>query len=350
MKKNTVRWVVSSVAFCLLGLFLFGTAAEVLRKKVGDSSDMVHSFYEVEKNTMDVLVLGSSHAYSSFNPNILWETYGITSYVMASPRQPVALSYYLLKEALQYQKPEVVVLEVYYSWYDEKNTDMSRIAVDALRPGPVKNEMVQDLYGDLSWKERFDFAVPFTTYHSRWKELKNSDFHKQPFLLGGILDYSVQALTEPGLPTEAGELSEITWDYLGRIQELCREYDSSLVLFAAPFSYVKNSDPYMKKQAKLLALEQYANAEGIPFWNYQKMPEAGIDFTADFRDEGHMNWYGAEKLTKHLGNWMRGQYALADHRGDPAYAFWEACCERYLAEAELLKSEAASSGKNPEED
>ena len=59
--KKTVRWTAAAVIFLLIGLVLFGKISEVLRKKTGGVSDMVHSLYEIEENTVDVLCMGSSH-------------------------------------------------------------------------------------------------------------------------------------------------------------------------------------------------------------------------------------------------------------------------------------------------
>ena len=106
MKKN-VRWICAAVVFVVIGLMLFFNISEVLRRKGGGAADMVHSFYDIEENTLDVLCMGSSHGYSAFQPNTLWNEFGLTSYVLCSQRQTAATTYYLLQEALKYQKPKV---------------------------------------------------------------------------------------------------------------------------------------------------------------------------------------------------------------------------------------------------
>ena len=45
------------------GAYPFCRAAEILRRKTAAETDMVHSFYEIEENSLDVLFLGSSHLY-----------------------------------------------------------------------------------------------------------------------------------------------------------------------------------------------------------------------------------------------------------------------------------------------
>ena len=70
-------------------------------------------FYKMERNTVDVLFFGSSHAVSSFSPQILYDRYGITSYNLGCEQQNLITYYYLLKEALRFQKPKAIVLDCY---------------------------------------------------------------------------------------------------------------------------------------------------------------------------------------------------------------------------------------------
>ena len=174
--------------------------------------------YDIEEDTLDVLCLGSSHAYYGFQPNVLWNEYGITSCVLGSPQQTAALSYYLLKEALQYQKPEVVLFESYYLWFDQLYTKEERLrqAMDPMRFGTVKMEMVDELLGDLSWKEKFNYYVPFMTYHQRWQELENSDFHSKPYLKGSFMRAHVHSMEDLGVAREAVEIPETSLEYLNK--------------------------------------------------------------------------------------------------------------------------------------
>ncbi|HIR28929.1 MAG TPA: hypothetical protein IAB84_13270, partial [Candidatus Choladousia intestinigallinarum] len=137
--KKSVRWIAAAVLFLVLGLILFGRAAEILRRKTAAETDMVHSFYEIEENSLDVLFLGSSHLYYGVQPGELWGQYGITSYVMGSPEQTAATSYYLLKEAFTRQKPKVVAMESYYLWYDGLYYSEARLrqAFDGMSMGKV---------------------------------------------------------------------------------------------------------------------------------------------------------------------------------------------------------------------
>lgn len=168
------KWVISAIVFILIGIILFLNISDILLRKSGGETDMIHSFYEIERDTIDVLCLGSSQGYSAIQPNILWDEFGQTSYVMCSQKQSIASSYYLLKEALNYQKPKILLLESYYFYFDRKYMEEAslRMGFDGMRMGRVKWEMVHDFLDELSIKEKLSFYLPFLEYHSRWEFLK----------------------------------------------------------------------------------------------------------------------------------------------------------------------------------
>lgn len=338
MKRKCAR-AAGCIMFLLCFLLLFGWISNVLRRKTSGESDQVHSFYALEKNSLDVLFLGSSHLYYSIDPNVLWEEQGIASYVMGSPEQTAATSYFLLKEAFQHQKPKVVVMESYYLWNGKlyHTEERLRQAVDGMRLGTVKWEMLKTMLPKAGEKELFSYLVPFMKYHSRWQELKNEDFHTKAYLKGARVDYTVKAVENPGIPEEKAEIPELSLAYLEKIQQLCEENGAEFVMYAAPYGVETKQELYERRQGMNLTLEQLLEEKEIPFLFYQKENPELIDFEADFRDKTHLNTYGAEKLTKHLGEWLAETYGLEDHREDPAYESWNTDLRQYLAETALLK-------------
>lgn len=334
MKKLIQRGMLL-IAFVLIGMILFSGISEILSRKCGGSSDMIHSFYEIEENTLDVLCMGSSHGYSAFQPNTLWEEHGITSYVMCSPRQTVASTWYLLQEALTRQKPKVLLLETYYFFYGKKYADEAalRLAFDGIRLGKAKHEMIQDILANTSVKKKLSYYVPFLKYHSRWDDLSNSDFHSKTYLKGSIFDFDVYSMEEPELPLEGSKLPEVVSEYFEKIISLCQENDIKLILFTAPYGYANENEKngYMKKQGINITLENDLAKRGIPYFNFQKTNEAGIDYSTDFRDYAHMNTRGAMKLTRVLGDSIAEACSLQDHRQDPAYQVWQEDYEKFQA-------------------
>lgn len=348
MKK--FRTAVSLLIFLILGIFLFSQISEILRRKTSAETDMVHSFYEIEENTLDILFLGSSHVYYGVQPNELWNEYGITSYVMGSPEQTAATSYFLLKEAFQYQHPEVVVMENYYLWNKELYYSTARLrqAFDGMRFGKNKIEMIQTMLSENGLKDQLTYVIPFLKYHSRWSELEEYDFHTKPYLKGARIDYTSVEVKNPGIPEEAVELPENSLYYLDKIIELCEENGAEFMMFSIPYGVETDDARYNYRQGMTLALETYLQEQDIPFLFYQRDYDDVIDFSSDFRDRTHLNTTGSIKLTHHLGGYLAEQYELTGHKGDTAFAVWDADYERYEADRQAAEADPKSTADTEE--
>lgn len=335
MKKKICR-IFGVAMFLAVGIFIFAQISELFRAKTASNKDMIHSLYKLEKDSIDVLVLGSSHGYSSIQPNTLWHEHGITSYVMCSPSQSVPSSYYALLEALKYQKPKVVLLEAFMMHYEKKYTMEPRLrqVFDGMRLGKVKLDALGDLLpstDEMGFKERLTYYIPFIKYHSRWNDLRYYDFHTtNMYLKGSILNYKVFPVEDPGMTEETKEIPEIPLQYLQKIRQTCEENGIQLVLYSVPYSISDgNVEKYTTDMEVNNALEIYLAEEGIPFLNYNKIPEAGIDFSTDFRNATHMNTYGEVKVTRYLGTYLTQEFDMEDHREDPAYESWNRDYLRY---------------------
>lgn len=335
--KKTSGQIFGTILFLLIGLSIFTYISNIFRAKTISSIDMVHSLYQEERDTIDVLVLGSSHGYSSIQPNLLWHEYGITTFCMCSPGQLVPSSYYLLQEALKYQKPKIVLFESYYMRTNLRHNANWRLrkAIDGVRMSKLKMQALEDILpsaDEMGMKERLPYYIPFLLYHSRWNDLRDYDFHaSSAYLKGSIYNRKVFPMDDPGVPDVTRKIPKVSLSYFEKIRQICEKNGIQLVVFAAPFGCSeKRKSAYEKCVGVNNTLETYLSEENIPFLYYQKIPEAGIDFSTDFRSRGHMNTNGAEKLSRHLGAYLSQQFDLEDHRQDPAYGSWDADYEKYL--------------------
>lgn len=345
--KKKAKWLVPTFLFVLGALLLFGKISETLRRKSGQAVDMMHVLYEQSKNDgpADVLCLGSSHGYWSFNANCLWGQYGISALSMCSPTQTIATSYYALREALKYEKPKVVLLESYYFYVGEKyvkkkQNPQLRKAFDGLRNDEVKLEMLSDFFGKGSVREKLSFLVPFVLYHGRWDDLRSYDFHPWHFLRGSALGFHVYPMEEPEKPQKVTEISEVNKEYFEKILALCKEQKISLVVYAAPYGHDGDVDSYQRKQGYNVMLESYLKEKNVPFLFYQKMDEINFDYKTDFLNATHLNTPGSIKLSENLGAWLQKTYDLKDHRGDERFLSYEKDYEQYQTAVEN-KAEAS---------
>ena len=113
-------------------------------------------------------------------------------------------------------------------------------------------------------------------------------------------------------------------EYLLKIKELCQENGIPLLLLEMPAPKVWN-------KTKQQEMTKWAVKNNVAFLDLNKVvSEMGIDWKTDTSDKGiHMNIYGAKKVTKYVGNYLKENYSLPDHRNNPNYQQWKQDQEEY---------------------
>ncbi|MDD6305400.1 MAG: hypothetical protein PUA75_00390, partial [Clostridiales bacterium] len=174
--KKVFKRMIAVVLFLTLLAGTIGGVNWLFRLKATDGCYPMQMFYKQEKNTIDVLCLGSSHTYTNINPAVLWDEYGIASYDLAGSNQPFWNSYYYFKEALKYQTPELVVLDVYRAIETQDYQDDARTAMNTFGLRYSK-DWLENLKVSLFPTETYvDYLLRYPIYHSRYQELKERDF------------------------------------------------------------------------------------------------------------------------------------------------------------------------------
>lgn len=133
------------------------------------------AFYRLESNSVDVLIVGGSHAYSSFDPERFTRTTGQTAYILAGSSQITAQSYYNVREALAYQRPETILLETFGLnnndlWQNARDNDrvwQKESNLDGMRLGLTKLEAAAVQYRPENWV----YALcPIIRCHTGWAD------------------------------------------------------------------------------------------------------------------------------------------------------------------------------------
>lgn len=137
-------------------------------------------FYSQEENTVDVLILGNSHANSGIDIDILSGKLNAKTISLATRGQNIYQSYYCALEAYQYQTPEVLIIENFLFYerltYDKfvnqdpsLNDYMKRyLTYEGKRIGEIKIKEAQDFFeGNL-----LENTFPLLKKHSRWTDVK----------------------------------------------------------------------------------------------------------------------------------------------------------------------------------
>lgn len=296
---------------------------------------LIAEYYKEEVKNHDVLFIGDCEVYENVSPITLWEDYGISSYIRGSAQQLIWQTYYLLEDTLRYETPDVFVFNVLSMKYDEpQNEAYNRMSIDGMRLSMSKIRCAQASMTEE--EELLTYLFPLLRYHTRWSEITGEDFrylfHRDIVSHNG---YLMQKEIRPlevrprGKKLPNYQFSEICYEYLDKMEALCRENGVQMVLMKAPSVY-----PYWYDEWDV-QMQEYAEEHDLIYINYLNCyEEIGIDFSTDTYDAGlHLNVYGAEKLSKHLGKVLAEQCGVSDHREDAAYKeIWDEKVARYYQE------------------
>jgi len=338
IRDTRARRLAASVLFCAMLAAEIVYAGAVLRPErsgaVGGAA--WQSYFALEKNTADVLVFGSSHAFAGIDPAVVWRRRGIPTFVLGGPAQMLQVTEYYLREALKTQRPRVVALEMASSSYSTRTFSPSFHATNVGLMPWSKNKLAASWFatpGDM----RINILVDAWTYHARWSEVTKADFdleakNSQATYLKGFnpntasREVTSQPYVRPASDYPVANAGvAYNKETLRRIARLCEQRDIELLLFLTPTAPPQNTTYYMERAAETL-MADFDNVRVLDLSRRGAVP--GLLYRSDFMDGGHLNWRGAEKASRVLAEYLAAAYGLPDRRGDVAYRSWDEDAEK----------------------
>ncbi len=330
MKKAT-GYIKAGVFVLLLTLCTLGV---IYLLAIHTSKVKFYNFFH-DDTEYEVFFLGASHMNNGVIPMQLWKDYGYTTYNLANGNNSLATSYYQLKMALDYHKPQLVVLDVVFCDRDEIawGYGTSHNSFDIFPMTDAKKEAISVLFDDED--TRLGFTYPFLLYHNRWRDITDQDLinvfnirsNPEFYQNGSDYEETVKKATKEELISQDSGLEgyeSVGMSYIRKIIDLCIENEIQVLLINIPY----NSE----ERAQMASNEVYriAAETGVPYLNLQ-YEDGLVDYTVDYMDDGgHLNGGGARKLTSYLGEYLKNNYTLSDMREDPAVSdIWNSNYENY---------------------
>lgn len=320
VKKNGIR-----IGFVLLFVVTIYFISNILRVKSSHGIDQLEGLYWQPADSIDAVMMGSSHIHCNVNTALLWEEYGIAAYDYSGAEQPLWMTYYYLKELYKYQDPKVVVLDLYAPARFKEDYQYDWIAENIYGMRFSANKL-QMLAVSVEPKRLFQYFPSFLVYHDRYDDLEEEDF--EHFLWDGEEKEAFKGYTpywnrEPQIipqvsENEAEGLSAKSEKYLYKIIDFMEKKKGNLILIAAPYVITGEDQKVYNRIAEI------AKEKGITFINYNEYyEEIGLDFEKDFNDESHLNYWGSCKFTDYLGEFLCTCDNIQDRRGQEGYESWE---------------------------
>lgn len=301
------------------------------------------SLDRMPKNSLDAVFIGSSQVFSALSPMEMWRAQGIAAYCCTSAGQQAVTSYYYLRSLLNRQTPRVVAVDVRTLYRDEAESARQfelyhRSAMDQMRFSPEKLALAMELWKQQDIGESFwSFLMPVLRFHTRWRELQETDLtlredYDQTRGFNMVYGKDIRDRQNVGAfpflteePTEAlSEWDEEAAGWYRKMGELCTQRGIRLMLIKTPCTGWTLED---RNTMRKIASD--CGADFLDFNDRELWEQMGFDCESDMIDELHLNYRGAEKLSLFFGELLRRDYGLPDHRGEEAYAFWDADLEAY---------------------
>lgn len=326
MMKAYCRYFVRGAILVALAAVCLATLVKIFIPKyyyntTWTTTATYQGFYEMEKDTVDVLFFGSSHAASAFNMQHLYNEYGITGYNLGCEQQNLLVSYYWLKEALRFQSPKAVVIDMFLLFGLNKEEPLNsaesctRKAIDYMKWSPVKADAVKDICSIDKNQSALSYYLPNARFHTRWEELSEDDFTgdlSSHYELKGFCPLMGKSAYTEYTPFEAGTLADmaepvkVMEDYLGRMIELCNTKGIEVILVKTPTREVN--------VGRYHAVKKIADEHGISYYDFnetQLYNKIKFDYPVDMHDNyGHTSISGSIKVTSFLGDLLANTYGI----------------------------------------
>ncbi|MCR4922705.1 MAG: hypothetical protein K5931_01720 [Lachnospiraceae bacterium] len=312
------------ILFLVIFVIIMYFTDRVLAYKNMHGTWQARAMYMQPRETIDVVMLGSSHIHCDINTALLWRDYGIASYDYSAAEQPLWITYYYLREFCKYQSPKLVVLDLYAPARYEDNFNKIWL-MDNISGVRLSLNKIQMMLDTCTWEEFDRHLFSFFGYHSRYDELTKEDFdymipsvHEADFK-GYTPFYNVMEDMAPHFgEVEKGNLAPKSEIYLRKIVEYTKENDIKLFLVVNPYPATAEENKIYKR------IEELALELEVPFKNANEDSELmGLDFNKDYNDKSHLNYSGSCKYSAYLGSFIKSNYDIPDKRGNPDYVSWD---------------------------
>lgn len=287
-------------------------------------------FYSLEKNSVDILYIGSSHSYCTFDPLIIDDKLGTSGYQLGMPLQHYDSTYYTLREALNYQKPKTVVMELYWDMLDDEfELTQAGYLFQVMKNDELEQDYIKNVF-PLSEKVKYNlnifrYQADYFAYRNtklkeklennygvftpaKEKQVGTEQYRSRGYtycdynMLPDEYDKTNQFKNLDGMNYEINSVQE---GYVKDIAKLCKENNIRLVFVTAPIAnvsmgFIKHYDIIHNK------LQNLADECGIKYIDMNIVNEQNNLLTNDnFRDDAHLNHSGVEIVDNYFAQWLK---------------------------------------------
>lgn len=306
-----VKNILKTILFFVIGIILFFAFSYLFmpKKNLLNYGFYKTSLFEIlgeDSKSIDVIVVGDSLVYSSILPMNIYGDYGYTVFNCAAPAQIIPDAYEYYKVSVESQKPKIVLIEANMLFRDSSK-----------RPWYT---------GYLNF---FKNSTPLFKYHDNWKKILFSNIGLKNKDKGYIFSDKIKSSKNFDYMDKNKKeynISQVNINYFEKMLDIANENNIKVILIGLPSQKSWNNDKH-KKVLKLA--EDYQ----LDYLNLNLIDDINIDWNKDTKDGGdHLNVYGARKVSKYIGNYLKDTNMLKSHKKDKKYKEWNTLYKLYTKE------------------
>ena len=331
-KKQVLRAIAFFMCVAIMVVVLCDLFEETNQK---NSSQRFYRYRTLEENTIDAVMVGTSGTDRYWIPSQAYEKYGMTVYPLSSNSMPVFLYTQLIEEALAYQSPELIVIDIRPFTQDNVSANRmdtkARMLLDALTPFSVNRikagiETIQAIRSVDPTQSQFDLSFFFSVikFHTKWSadsySIKDNLGEVKHKYMGFHVSKSVTIKQTPLDPQpidldQTLELDALSEKYLYDLFDYIREKDLNVLFIDTP--QVRNATD-VGRSNRIYQIVEEEGFDCLHFYNESAPNGITIDFDyeTEFYNTGHTNYYGAIRFTDVLAEYYHENYNFPDHRND----------------------------------
>ncbi len=322
-------------------------------------------YYDHEMNLLedsgtqiDLLMVGDSRLYSSFDARIFEEELGLDNVVVASTAsQPICGSYYIIKDMIERMKPKKVILGLDCGeMMEEDKIQGMLLVIDRLSP---RNKL--EMFRHCFYGTDLFYMLDLYRYRNNLDDIfKNINERKTMIASNYVQEddgqeyYCYKGFIYRHGSVESGNVpmyshSEFSQDsilasnvaYLDRCVELCQENDIELELVSAPTTVMRMYYVGNYKGA-VEYYENYAKEKGLIYHNLNYLMDRETILPDEMMcDYNHTNGEGAKIVSRLYAEILKKEAAGEDVSGYfyPSYEDFCASVKRIVAVDAKIKKE-----------
>ena len=172
-KKINIRRTIAviTMVLALVGSVVFMEKFLCIPDSQALDQNRILMLHKEPKNTIDVLLIGSSATYSGFSSAYAYEKFGFTSYPYAIGGGTCTMWKPALQDTLRNQRPKLVVVDVFGGGYEreliESRSSQLYLIMNSFPLSAEKIRMAKEISQNVNNVSAASMVFPFIKCHSR---------------------------------------------------------------------------------------------------------------------------------------------------------------------------------------